>query len=211
MTLSAVIATSGTAAAEDPAPGATEVPVVETVAPPAPEETDLIEVPPSSTELDDEVSVPTSKPSDFPDASACEPGYRYYPTTNTQKDYHRMVGITQSNYNNTTRDARSTFTSNATGEVSLGYSGELGVSANVAVLEIEGKFGVNVAVKMTAHMGNTISITTPPRTTTNARYGVYRLKTLGYSQYVYSNCNRGVKNTVTVYSPKRVGWYLWES
>jgi hypothetical protein len=215
MTLTAVIATSGTAVAEDPVPEATEVPVVETVAPPQPEETDLVEAssesPAPSVPLDEgDSGLPSSKPSDFPDASACEPGYRYYPTTK-DKDYQKGVGATQSNYNGTTRDAKSTFTSEITGEVGIAYTGELKVGGSIAVAEIEGKFGVNVSVKLTAKLGNTIAVTTPPKTTTNARYGVYRLKSYGYSQYVYTNCNRGTKNNVTIYTPRRVGWYLWES
>jgi hypothetical protein len=210
MTLAAVIAASGTAVAEDPVGEVTEVPVVETVPPLEPEETDLVEVPPS-VDLEDEVSdLPSSKPSDFPDASACEPGYRYYPTTK-DKDYHRGVGATNSNYNGTTRTARSTFTSEVTGEVGLAFRGELGVEGKIAVVKMEAKFGVELSLKLTAKLGNTITVETPPKTTTNARYGVYRLKSYGYSQYIYNNCNRGTKNNVTIYTPRRVGWYLWES
>lgn len=218
MTLATVVAAAGPAAAEDPAPEATDVPVVETVAPPEPEESDLVEgapttqAPAPTVTLDDDASVPSTKPSNeaTPDAEACVDGYRYYATSKT-KDYHKGVGPTNSNYNGTSRTAKSTFTSEVTGKVGIAVSGDLNVSAGIAIAEVEAEFGVNVAVELTAKIGNTIAVETPPKTTTNARYGVYRLKSYGYSQYVYKNCTRGVKNNVTLYTPRKIGWYLWES
>ncbi len=59
-------------------------------------------------------------------------------------------------------------------------------------------------------VGNTISVDTPTRKTTYARYGVFRLKSYGYSQYTYYNCY-GTKKNSTIYTPRRVGWAIWES
>lgn len=221
LTLATVVATIGPAAAEDPTPAVTDVPVMETAAPPEPEETDLVEggptteAPAPSVTLDDDIlnpPAPSSKPGDVatPDAQACVNGYRYYPTSKS-KDYHKGVGATQSNYNGTSHTAKSIFYSEVSGTVGIGVSGELKVSGKVAVIEIEGKFGVNVSTEISAKIGNRIEVSTPPRKTTNARYGVYRLKSKGYSQYVYVNCTRGVKHNVTLYTPRRVGWYLWEN
>lgn len=218
MTLATLIAAAGPAAAEDPAPEAGDIPVIETVAPPQPEETDLVESAPTAeaptptATLDDDPSLPSTKPSDqaTPDGAGCADGYRYY-STSKDRDYHKGVGTTNSNYNGTTRTAKSTFTSEVTGKVGIGVSGDLNVSAGIAIAEVEAEFGVNVSVELTAKIGNTISVETPPKTTTNARYGVYRLKSYGYSQYVYVNCTRGPKHQVTLYTPRKVGWYLWES
>ncbi|WP_153182790.1 hypothetical protein [Streptomyces sp. E2N166] len=223
LTVIAGLTTGGTAVAEEPSPTATDTTVVETVPPPGPEETDLIEgaptgeaaAPTTSPEPDpiagdDEIDVPTSKPSDTLDARPCEPGYQYTPTSKT-KDYHKGVGAEQANYNGTSRTARSTFISEVTGKVGIAYTGELKVGASVVVAEIEGKFGVNVSVELTARLGNTIAVNTPSKRTTHARYGVYRLKSYGYNQYRYTNCTKGVKKNVTIYTPRRVGWVLWET
>jgi ABC-type phosphate/phosphonate transport system substrate-binding protein len=48
MTLATLVVAAGPAAAEDPAPEAGDIPVVETVAPPQPEETDLVESAPTA-------------------------------------------------------------------------------------------------------------------------------------------------------------------
>ncbi|MFK4108564.1 hypothetical protein [Streptomyces sp. NPDC002176] len=212
LALTAGMAVSDPAVADEPSPAATET--VETAPPPQPEETDLVEEPapsdsPVADPSDPEPHFPTSKPSDTPDASTCSDGYRYY-ATSKDKDYHKGVGVEQANWNGTSRIAKSTFTSEVTGKVGVAYSGEFKVSGNVAVLAIEGKFGVNVSVELTAKLGNTIAVDTPPKKTTYARYGVYRLKSYGYNQYVYLNCTRGAKKNVTIYTPHRVGWALWE-
>ncbi|MEV0963726.1 hypothetical protein AB0J25_14240 [Streptomyces sp. NPDC049910] len=223
MTLTAGLTAGGTAVASEPSPASPGTAVVETAAPPEPEESDLVEGAPSAEAPvptmptvpgpaagDDGIGLPTSKPSATLDARACEPGYQYVPTSKG-KDYHKGVGAEQANYNGTSRTARSTFTSEVTGKVGIAYSGELKVGGSVAVVEIEGKFNVNLSVELTAKMGNTVSVDTPSKRTTHARYGVYRLKSWGYSQYVYTNCTKGVKKNVTVYTPRRVGWVLWES
>ncbi|MBQ0967466.1 hypothetical protein KBY91_31825 [Streptomyces sp. RK23] len=181
---------------------------VQTAPPAEPEESDLVEVEPEP--VDDLPSVPVKPPVDQPDARACEPGYRYSATSKT-KDYHKGVGVTQSNYNGTSRTARSTFTSEVAGKVGVSYSGKLGVKVSVAIVDIESEFNVNVSAEMSVSMGNRIAVDTPPKKSTNAKYGVYRLKSYGYSQYKYANCTNGVKNKVTIYTPRRVGWYIWES
>ncbi|WP_151476924.1 hypothetical protein [Streptomyces albicerus] len=59
-----------------------------------------------------------------------------------------------------------------------------------------------------------IAVDTPSTYTTHAKYGVYRLKTAGYNQYGYANCAKGTKGTktnATLYTPARVGWYIWET
>ncbi|MFD0054163.1 hypothetical protein ACFVHR_10540 [Streptomyces sp. NPDC127168] len=194
------LTTGGMAVAEEPSPTASDTTLVETAPPPGPEETDLIEgaptgeapaptTPPVSDPPsgDDGIDLPTSKPSATLDARPCEPGYRYTPTS-MSKDSHKGVGAEQANYNGTSRTAKSTFTS-----------------------EVTGKFGVNVSVELTAKLGNTIAVDTPSKRSTHARYGVYRLKSYGYSQYRYANCTKGVKKNVTIYTPRRVGWGLWET
>ncbi|MER5755022.1 hypothetical protein [Streptomyces sp. NPDC002088] len=213
----AALAAASPAFAADPTSAPTDTPVVGTAPPSQPEETDLVEgapetaapAPSDSTSSDDDLNAPTSKPSDKPDASTCSDGWYYYPTSK-DKDYHKGVGAEQANYNGTSRTAKSTFVSEVSGTVGIAVSGELKVEGNAAVVKIEGKFGVNVSASLTAKIGNTISVDTPSRKTTYARYGVYRLKSYGYSQYTHLNCTKGAKKNVTIYTPHRIGWAIWE-
>ncbi|MFE4793510.1 hypothetical protein ACFRFL_00050 [Streptomyces sp. NPDC056708] len=78
------------------------------------------------------------------------------------------------------------------------------------IAKIEAKYEVALSVKLTAKMGNQISVDTPPKTTTNARYGIYRLKNTGTSYKIYSNCKTSAAKTITSYTPMKVGWALWE-
>ncbi|MEU2108045.1 hypothetical protein [Streptomyces sp. NPDC019507] len=203
----AVLGLDSPAFAVDSEPSRTDTPVA-TAAPAEPEETLTEGAPESEAPAPLE---PAGKPPVDNGAWArpCEPGWKYF-ATSKGKDYHKGVGAEQSNYNGTSQTARSTFTSEVTGEVGIAYTGELKVSGGVAVAEIEGSFGVEVSAKLTAKLGNTISVNTPPRKTTHARYGVYRLKSLGYNHYVYANCTKGVKKNVTIYTPRRIGWAIWE-
>jgi len=203
-------------AVDDPSASPTET--VATAPPAQPEESDLVEgapqtaaPAPAETVLpgDDLPSVPTTKTSAAPDGQGCEPGWRYH-ATSKGKDYHKGVGVEQANHNGTSRTAQSTFTSETSGTVGIAFTGELKVSGRAVVTEVEGKFGVNVSTSLTAKIGNKISVDTPPKTTTFARYGVYRLKSYGYNQYVYVDCGKGSKKDVTTYTPHRVGWAIWE-
>ncbi|WP_437090279.1 hypothetical protein [Streptomyces sp. enrichment culture] len=180
---------------------------VRTAPPAEPEESDPVDAEPE--QVDDLPSVPVKPPVDQPDGRACEPGYRYFATPKS-KDHHKGVGVIQSNYNGTSRTARSTFTSEAAGKVGVSCSGKLGVKVSVAIVDIGSEFDVNVSAEMSVSMGNRIAVDTPPKKTTNAKYGVYRLKSYGYSQYKYANCTNGVRNNVTICTPRRVGWYIWE-
>ncbi|MFF8975155.1 hypothetical protein [Streptomyces sp. NPDC014995] len=155
------------------------------------------------------LTAPTSKPSDKPNAQPCEPHWSYYATSKS-KDYHKGVGAEQANYNGTSRTARSTFVSEVTASVGIAVTGEFKAGADIAIASIEQKFSVNVSASLTAKLGNTISVDTPARKTTFARYGVYRLKSYGYNQYTYVNCTKGVKKNVTIYTPHRIGWAIWE-
>ncbi len=209
LTVIAGLTTGGTAVAEGPSPTATDTAVVEgapTSEAPAPTTSPV----PDPTLGDVDTDLPTSKPSATLDARACEPGYRCTPTSKN-KEYHKGVGAEQTNYNGTSRTAKSTFTSEVTGKAGIAYSGELKVGGSAAVIEIEGKFGVELSVELTAKLGNTIAVDTPSKHSTHARYGVYRLKSYGYSQYLHANCTRGVQKNVTIYTPRRVGWVLWET
>jgi hypothetical protein len=111
----------------------------------------------------------------------------------------------------TSRISPSTSTSEVTGKVGIAYSGELKVGGSVAVVDIEGKFGVELSVELTAKLGTTIAVDTPSKHSAHARSGAYRLKTYGCNQYLYGNCTRGVKKNVTIYTPRRVGRVLWET
>ncbi|MEV6841732.1 hypothetical protein AB0N17_46395 [Streptomyces sp. NPDC051133] len=203
--VTAVLAGAGPVFADDP--GSVPADTAATAPPAQPEEADLTEGAPDA---------PAAAPSDaadkaegVPSSRGCEQGWYYYPTSKT-KDYHKGVGAEQSNHNGTSRTARSTFTSEVSGTIGIAYSGELNVKGDLAVIEISGKFGVTVSASLTAKIGNSISVDTPAHKTTYGRYGVYRLKSYGYSQYTYVNCGKGAKHNVTIYTPHRVGWAIWE-
>ncbi|MFF4254972.1 hypothetical protein ACFY1L_27565 [Streptomyces sp. NPDC001663] len=201
----AVLAGAGPALADDPTPSPTET--IATAPPDQPEETDLTE---GASET--EASAPSdavNHTGNSPDARGCEQGW-YYHATKKAKDYHKGVGAEQANWNGTSRTAKSTFTSEVTGTVGIAFTGELQVKGSAAVVEIQGKFGVSVSASLTAKMGNSFTVDTPPHKTTYARYGVYRLKSYGYSQYTYVNCGKGSKHDVTIYTPHRIGWAIWE-
>ncbi|MGW1819186.1 hypothetical protein ACWCQM_37220 [Streptomyces sp. NPDC002125] len=195
---------------ETPAATSTEEPVEVNTAPPQePEETGLLEE--SELEPEPEVTTrPEKPPFDTPDAEYCSPRNVYVPKTKGGT-YHKGVGPTNSNYNGTSRVARSTFVSDVTGEVGVSVTAGLSGSVSAMIAEIEGKYEVNLTAKLTAKLGNSIAVDTPPKKTTNAKYGVYRLKNTGTSYKIYSNCQTSTKKTITSYTPLKVGWYLWES
>ncbi|GAA3820521.1 hypothetical protein GCM10022403_062420 [Streptomyces coacervatus] len=145
-----------------------------------------------------------------PAVEQCDQANVYLPKTKG-KQYHQGVGPTNSNYNNTSRTAKSTFTSEVTGSVGVSVSAGLTISINALIGKIEQKYDVHLSASLTAKLGNTISVDTPPKTTTNAKYGVYRLKNTGISYRIYSNCESSPQKTVTSYTPLKVGWYLWEN
>lgn len=205
--VTAVLGVGGPAFAADTTPNPTEA--VETAPPPAPEEGDLVEGGASETEAAPPTEAPPTPPQ-VPAAQPCEPHYQWESTAK-HKEYHAGVGAAQANFNGTARTIKSEFTSEVTGEVGIAVSGQLKVKASVAVVEIEQEYGVQLSAKLTARLGNTVKADTPSKYTTHAKYGVYRLKTAGYNQYVYANCTKGTKTNATLYTPARVGWYVWET
>ncbi|MFF4229102.1 hypothetical protein [Streptomyces sp. NPDC001820] len=201
----AVLGVGSPAFAADPVPAP-----IETTPPAQPEESDLLDVSDGDTSAPPPAEGPGKPPADVPPAQPCEPGWRWESTAK-YKDYHKGVGAEQANHNGTSRTARSEFMSEVTGEVGISASAKLKVSGSVAVAEMEVEYGVELSVKLTAKLGNKIAVDTPAKYTTHARYGVYRLKTAGYNQYVYANCTKGAKQNVTLYTPRRIGWAIWET
>lgn len=205
----AVLGAGSPAFAADPVPNESAVPV-ETAPPAQPEEPDLIEGDVGDDQTPPEDALPTGKPpKDDTNAQACEPTWRWESTAK-YKDYHKSVGAQQANYNGTSRTAKSEFISEVTGEVGIAASASVKVSAGALVYEIESEFNVELSVKLTAKLGNKITVSTPSKYTTYASYGIYRLKSAGYRQYTYANCTKGVKTNATVYTPHRIGWAIWE-
>jgi hypothetical protein len=93
--------------------------VVGTAPPQEPEE-QITEVPDAGV---DDVPTYTGKPTpgDMPNRPDCgQPSFVYKPKTQNGK-YHKGVGPTNANYNGTSRTAKSTFTSETTGEVGVSY------------------------------------------------------------------------------------------
>jgi hypothetical protein len=191
------------------ADSAEATPVEESVLQPGPppeEDQGLVPAPTEEAELP-----PTSsKPEDGTNADYCGPPKNVYKPTANHGRVHAPVGATQANYNGTSRTARSWFKSEAGGEIGISVSGEVKVSGNVMLAEIEGKYGVDLSAKLTVKIGNEMQVDTPPKKTTYGRYGVWRMKNTGTSYTIYSNCKTSPKSTVISHTPWTVGWYLWE-
>jgi hypothetical protein len=216
--VTALAAVAPSAAFADGTDPATDEVVVGTQPPAEPEE-DVVDVPPSeatqppATGTGDDLDLPLptkpTKPGDTTNRPICDRANISPPTTQGSK-YHKGDGATLSNTNNTSRTAKSTFTSEVSGTVGVSVTAGLSVSVDAMIAKIEAKYDVTLSASMTAKLGNSISVDTPPRTTTNAKYGVYRLKNTGTSYKIYENCEVSPKKTVTSYTPMKVGWYLWE-
>jgi hypothetical protein len=183
--------------------------VINTAPPEEPEE-NVTEVPDDAV-TDEPTYTGKPDPADTPNGRDCGATQFVYRPTSQGRQYHRGVGPTNANYNNTSRTARSTFTSEVTGEVGVAISGDLETSVGAMFAKIKEKFNVTVSAKLTAKLGNSISVDTPAHKTTHARYGVWRLKHTGVSYVIHTNCTTSPEKTVVSYSPYRVGWYLWES
>ncbi|QIB44919.1 hypothetical protein [Streptomyces aureoverticillatus] len=177
--------------------------------PPAePEEKDLIEVTDPGAPTGEE-ELP-SKYQPAPGGEHCQPGGVYRPTSKGGK-FHKGVGATNANHNATKHTAKSRFESEVTGKVGVSVSAGLKVKVSTLIAEVEKEFSVNLSAELTAKLGNVITVNTPPKKTTHAKYGVYRLQHKGKSYSYYSNCSTTPKKTITSYTPYRVGWYIWES
>ncbi|MFJ6574136.1 hypothetical protein ACIQNU_42775 [Streptomyces sp. NPDC091292] len=179
-------------------------------APPAEPEEDVTDVPDGGNGLPDEPTFTPPPPKDWPNADYCGPSHGVYVPSTKGSQYHKGVGPVLSTYNGTSQVATSTFTSEVSGEVGVSVSSGLTVSVNTMVAKIEGKYDVNLSMKLTAKLGIAVNVKTPPKKTTNGKYGVFRLKNTGVSYTVYSNCKTSAHKTITSYSPVKVGWYLWE-
>ncbi|MEU7291740.1 hypothetical protein AB0A76_00825 [Streptomyces exfoliatus] len=166
---------------------------------PAPDEEELEALP-----------TPGKPGTDGTNADYCGPTKHIYKPNKNLGQVHVAVGATQANYNGTSRTARSWFKSETGGEVGVTVSGEVKVSANVVVAEVEAKYGVDLSAKLTAKVGNEIQVDTPPKKTTYGKFGVWRMKNTGTSYTAYSNCTTSPKKTGTTFTPWFVGWNLWE-
>jgi hypothetical protein len=153
---------------------------------------------------------PGKPPTDGTDAEYCGPTKNIYKPNKNLGKVHAGIGIAQSNFNETSRPARSWFKSEVGGEVGVTVSPEVKVSASVVVLEVEAKYGVDLTAKVTAKIGNEIQVDTPSKKTTFAKFGVWRMKNSGIAYTIYSNCTTSPKKTGTTLTPWYVGWHLWE-
>ncbi|WP_157880901.1 hypothetical protein [Streptomyces griseoruber] len=201
---------SGIAAADDVP---TDSSVVIHTEPPQetdPADTGLVDVPA------DQVGVEPDIPGSGDTGSGNHPGSEYcdrqtvYTPTYKGGDHHKGIGAQQANTNNTSHTAKSTFTAEVSGTVGVTFSGTLSTSVDVMIAKIETKYDVSLSASLTARLGNSISVDTPPHKITHATYGVYRLRNQGKSYVIYSNCQTSAKSTVTSYTPHYVGWYIWE-
>ncbi|GAA3152250.1 hypothetical protein [Nonomuraea roseoviolacea] len=152
---------------------------------------------------DNETEIFPAKAAPPPMAMSCRPGDATY-RVSAYSNSHKAVGPTQSNHNATSRTATSTFAATVSGTVSIAWnvSGSLKVDRLIAGAEVA--TGVNLSASLTASLGNSIAVPTPPRKTTTATYGVWRKKTNG----IYQVCGQRGQRRVTAWTPWHVGWYV---
>lgn len=176
-----------------------------------PADTGLVDVP--ADQVDVEPDIPgsgDSGPGNHPGSEYCDPHSVYTPNYKGA-DHHYGVGAPQGNTNKGSRPARTTFTAETSGTIGVSLSGSLSTSVSVMIVKIEGKYDVSLSASLTAKLGNSISVDTPPGKVTHGKYGVYRLRNKGTSYVIYSNCQTSAKSTVTSYTPHYIGWYIWET
>jgi len=155
-------------------------------------------------------ATPTLPPGmSHPGAEHCDPGWVFVPETNYGRKQH-VVGPTLQNDNDTSKTAKSTFTSEATATVGISVSGSAEVSGGVFIAAVKSTYAITLSTSLTAKIGNNISVNTGPHSTTYATYGVWRQKVKGHNYYFYSNCAKGQSTHPTVYGPRTVGWRIWE-
>jgi hypothetical protein len=118
------------------------------------------------------------------------------------------------NYNGTRYNQTHTFTSTTSVTVGVGLSVEAKASWGAIVASAEVTAKVDLSASLTATISNSVTMTVPPYTYANARYGVWRIYTTGhlYHQYFDTYCRTDVDyGTVVARVPRSVGWYTWLS
>jgi len=144
-----------------------------------------------------------------PDAgkqAICEGTY-YFKLMKRYRVQHRGLGVTQANTNTSYRySSESEFTSEAEGQISAEVSGELGTTVRWLVAEVRASTKVAVRAQVTWRIANTLKVTTPPRHTSWARYGAYRLPTKAHTWYEYKSCKTGRHAYPRIKAPYRLGW-----
>ncbi|MFI9830796.1 hypothetical protein ACIHIX_24260 [Streptomyces sp. NPDC051913] len=183
-----------------------------TLPPVEPSETDLTEAPTDPEAATSEPAAPTDTASSdiTPYPATCNPHGVYKPSSLKGKYIH-AIGPSQTNYNNTSSKATSTFTAEVTGTVGIALSGSLKVTLNELVAQQEATFGINFSASLTAKLGNSITVTIPPHSSVGAKYGVWRRHIVGTSYNVTSLCGHVNVSTVKSYTPYTVGWYTWQN
>jgi hypothetical protein len=141
--------------------------------------------------------------------SKCRAGDVYRALNNYGSSLAR-VGAGQSNYNGSNFDVTNTFSAKASGTISQSVSASTSLNGNVVVAGAEAKVGYDLSVALTAELGNTTQLRTPPKKTGNGDYGVYRIQTSGTYYKVTGQCTVTPYPT-TAWSPWRVGWHTWNS
>ncbi|QKW06168.1 hypothetical protein HUT18_06890 [Streptomyces sp. NA04227] len=215
--LAALLVSIGLAGTAIAAPGSEADPIDSTpsdgtgvhTAPPEEPTEELVDVTDPASEPDTGPT-PEAGNSNLPPKEDCGRPSRIYTPDKKGRSYHKGVGATLSNTNRTSRTLKSTFTSEVSGEVGVSVSAGLTTKVDFMIAEIEAKWDVELSAKITAKMGVNVMVDTPPKKTTNAKYGVYRLKVTGTSYQHYGFCRYSPKKTVTSYTPYKVGWYVWE-
>ncbi|MFD1547870.1 hypothetical protein [Nonomuraea guangzhouensis] len=134
---------------------------------------------------------------------ACHRGDHHYEVT-SYSNSHKAIGARQSNHNGTPNVITSTFSATVSGTVSMTWSANVSVKVDRLIAGAELGTGVNLSASLTASLGNSVSVSTQPRKTVTATYGVWRKKTIG----TYTICAVRMQRGVKAWTPWRVGWYV---
>ncbi|MFG1711107.1 hypothetical protein ACFLIM_48930 [Nonomuraea sp. M3C6] len=152
---------------------------------------------------ENETEIFRAKATPPPMTMACRPGGATY-RVSTYSNSHKAVGPTQSNHNGTSRTATSTYSATVSGTVSISWNVSGSLKVDRLIAGAEAATSVNLSASLTASLGNSIAVPTPPHKTTTATYGVWRKKTKG----IYQVCGQSGQRRVTAWAPWHVGWYV---
>jgi hypothetical protein len=81
----------------------------------------------------------------------------------------------------------------------------------VILAGVEATFSINVSTSLSITTSNTISVPTPPHTTTFGEYGVFRARTPGtYYKFAITPGCSSTSFSAYARSPRTIGWLIWE-
>ncbi|MFF3312974.1 hypothetical protein [Streptomyces sp. NPDC002952] len=184
----------------------TDTPVAESGAEAGDESTDPLEEDlPVPGETDGPELSPAPK---VPLSNYCGPGHSFVHITQNKKNtmsvkYETFV----ENHKSYPIDFK--FTTKKSGTTTVG--GSVTISSEFKVMwlgKIKADINVNASKSWTSDLGVETGGEVRAHDKVYGKYGIMKEKVYGYTGYMYSNCDVGQKNYMTVWAPYREGWVI---